>query len=276
MAEWFYMKEEKRTGPVSLEELRIFAATGRVSADTHVWTPKFGKVWMPLEDADPESFPKRGTSQRQERTEWFYSVNGESTGPVTVDALRGLALSNTITKDTMVWNSEFGKAWEPFGSARVEVAEFLESEITKALVGPRSEYYLGQWQKIVRRCNYDVAKALTVPSWNWPAFFLSYPLSLYRFLYWPAGVLFALTVSPPVTPVIDIITSVLMGVVTGAFFNSFYLQQVHKKWIVLRNLPAAEACKAAAEKGGTNWMLPLAGFVALVVFIAVRNIISPE
>ncbi|MGC3996887.1 MAG: GYF domain-containing protein [Anaeromyxobacter sp.] len=55
---------------------------------------------------------------------WYYEFNGQQTGPVTADAIRGLLAQNTITPATRVWTAGMS-GWAPlssvpqFGSAQL-------------------------------------------------------------------------------------------------------------------------------------------------------------
>lgn len=51
MAQWFYEKDGKPTGPVSQLEIARLIISGRVTEDTLVWTPTFGDNWRRADDA---------------------------------------------------------------------------------------------------------------------------------------------------------------------------------------------------------------------------------
>ena len=60
---------------------------------------------------------------------------------------------------------------------------FLQSDLTRALIGPRSEDYVTKWTRMAAKAGGDLDKAAKAISWNWPAFLFPFAWPLYRKLW---------------------------------------------------------------------------------------------
>uniref|UniRef100_A0A9E8A0E7 DUF4339 domain-containing protein n=1 Tax=Bosea sp. NBC_00436 TaxID=2969620 RepID=A0A9E8A0E7_9HYPH len=146
--------------------------------------------------AQPSMTERRG----QFVSDWYYEKNGERGGPITADELKAMLASGTIGLANLVWTSTFGSEWKrisdtelapprpasppplptkeppalppkPEQPAQVSDA-FLDSKLTRALIGTKQEHYLGKWRAILAKANGDPSRIATVTSWNWPALFM--------------------------------------------------------------------------------------------------------
>ncbi|MFT6399284.1 MAG: putative Zn finger-like uncharacterized protein, partial [Bradymonadia bacterium] len=56
--------------------------------------------------------PSQAPAPAQSRVDWFYSVNGDSSGPVEEEALLTMFAAGKVGDEAYVWNAGFG-AWKP-------------------------------------------------------------------------------------------------------------------------------------------------------------------
>jgi hypothetical protein len=230
---------------------------------------------------------------------WYYQRNGDRVGPVDEATLKTLAADGTVTVSTLVWHRDFGKDWRPFGTtdlyspdaASVDAdtppplppeaqahalslgEEFLASDLTRQLVGPKSDYYLGKWTKILISAKGDPTLASRQRSWHWPAFFVPYAWLLYRKLYLLGGLIiavqFLLSFSDSIFPA-ALSKALLTGstglyVVCAIYANGWYFDATYKKWLRLRSVYSApEAAQFIAREGGARVAYAWSG-VALVL-----------
>lgn len=236
---------------------------------------------------------------------WYYENNGERGGPISADELKAMLASGAINLTNLVWTAAFGSEWKRLGDTELappqpvtppplptreppalapkpeqptpEPNDFLDSELTKALIGKRQDHYLAKWRAIMAKAGGDPAKIATTRSWNWPALFLPYGWLLYRRMYVLGGIVLAVQLAYVLLP--DSVPSSVaraflfatfgLGVVFALYGNAWYLDVVRKRWEALRQEPDQTAALAKAkEVGGVNLAMPIVAF-ALVIAAAV-------
>lgn len=234
-------------------------------------------------------------------SEWFFEKNGERGGPVSADELKVMVSSGAISLTNLVWTAAFGSEWKRLGDTELapprpvlppplpnkeppalppkpdqpasEPNDFLNSELTKALIGKKQDYYLGKWRPILAKAGTDPKKLATASSWNWPALFLPYGWLLYRKLYVLGGMLLAVQLAYVLLP--DSVPTSLaraflfatfgIAIMTALYGNAWYLDAVHRRWERLRQEPDQAATLAKAkEAGGINLAAPIAAFILVI------------
>jgi len=235
-------------------------------------------------------------------SDWFYEKNGERGGPVGADELKAMLASGTIGVASLVWTGAFGSEWKRLGDTELappppvappplpskeppalppkpeqpaaKPSDFLDSALTKALIGTKQAHYLAKWRPILAKAGTDPKKLAMTSSWNWPALFLPYGWLLYRKLYVLGGIMLAVQLAYVLLP--DSVPTSLaraflfatfgMAIMTALYGNAWYLDVVHRRWDKLRREPdEAVALAKANEAGGVNVIAPI---VALVLVIA--------
>lgn len=48
--------------------------------------------------------------------EWYYEIDRNRVGPVDEEALKALIANGTLTRESLVWTSDFGPEWKPVGA----------------------------------------------------------------------------------------------------------------------------------------------------------------
>jgi len=238
-------------------------------------------------------------------SDWYYEKNGERGGPVSADELKAMLASGAISLTNLVWTAAFGSEWKRLGDTELappqpvlppplppkepqappsrpeqrasEANDFLDSELTKALIGRKQDHYLAKWRDILAKADGDPAKIATTSSWNWPALVVPYGWLLYRKLYVLGGIVLAFQLayvllpdSVP-TPVARafLFATFGLGIVFALYGNAWYLDVVRKRWEALRQEPDQTAALAKARQaGGVNIIAPIVAF-ALVIAAAV-------
>lgn len=238
VSDWYFEKNGERGGPVSTGELKAMLASGAVSLTSLVWTAAFGNEWKRL--GDTELAPPRPV------------------GPPPLPSREPAALPPRPAPPTAVADG------------------FLDSELTKALIGGKPDHYLAKWRTLLAKAGGDLAKVVQTTSWNWPALFIPYGWLLFRKMYAGGGILLALQLVPVLLP--DSVPSAVsralsfatigMGVVVAMYGNAWYFAAVRKRWDALRQEPdQAVALERAKRTGGVNWIAPIVAF-ALVIAAA--------
>jgi len=238
-------------------------------------------------------------------SDWYYEKNGERSGPIRADELKAVLASGAISLTSLVWTAAFGSEWKRLGDTELappqpivppplppreplpfppepdqpapELNEFLGSEMTKLLIGPKSEHYLAKWRAILAKANGGTAKVATVTSWNWPALFVPYAWLLYRKLNVLGAIALLVQLAYMLLPE-SVPTYVSRGFMFGylglciaiaLYGNAWYFDAVRKRWEALRKEPdQAAALERARKTGGVTWIAPI-GAVALVIAAAV-------
>lgn len=238
-------------------------------------------------------------------SDWFFERNGERGGPVSADELKAMVSSGAISLTNLVWTAAFGGEWKRLGDTELappqpvmppplpskeppalppkteqpasEPDDFLDSELTKSLIGRKQDHYLAKWRAILAKAGGDPAKIATTSSWNWPALFLPYGWLLYRRMYVLGGIVFAVQLayvllpdSVP-TPVARafLFGTIGLGIVFALYGNAWYLDFVRKRWEALRQESDQTAALAKARQtGGVNLVAAIVAF-ALVIAAAV-------
>lgn len=238
-------------------------------------------------------------------SDWYYEKNGERSGPISADELKTMLASGAISLANLVWTAAFGSEWKRFGETELAPPKpvgppplpsreppalppkpdqpapttdaFLDSELTKALIGKKQDHYLTKWRALLGKAGGDQAKVAQTTSWNWPALFIPYGWLLYRKMYVLGGIVMAFQLVSVLLP--DTVPSyvsrafsfgtISFGVVIALYGNSWYLAAVRKRWDGLRQEPdQAAALEHAMRAGGVNWVAPILAF-ALVIAAAV-------
>jgi len=228
---------------------------------------------------------------------WYYERNGEQIGPVDEAALKVLAAEGTVTTSTLVWHRDFDKEWRPFGKTDLYTPspapadakmppplppaapalslgeEFLASDLTRRLIGPKSEYYLEKWKKNLAAAKGDPTLANRQRSWHWPSFFVPYAWLLYRKLYLLGALIIAFqfllafsdSIFPPALSKAVLTGSMALYVVCAIYANGWYFDSTYKKWLKLRSIQSGpEAEQFIAREGGVKIAYAWAG-VGLVI-----------
>jgi hypothetical protein len=236
---------------------------------------------------------------------WYFEKNGERDGPVSANELKAMLASRDISPANLVWTASLGSEWKRLNETELAPPEaifppplpskeppalpprpeqpasapndFLDSELTKALIGKRQEHYLTKWRAILAKAGDDPAKVATTSSWNWPALFLPYGWLLYRKLYVLGGIALAFQLAyvllPDSVPTSAarwfLFGTIGLGVVFALYGDAWYLDAVRKRREALRQQPDQAAALALAKKaGGVNVVAPVAA-IALVIAAAV-------
>nr|WP_047573932.1 GYF domain-containing protein [Methylobacterium sp. ZNC0032] len=238
-------------------------------------------------------------------SDWYFEKNGESAGPVSDDELNAMLANGIISLTNLVWTADFGSEWKRLGDTKLapplpaappplppkeqptlppkpeqpasEPNGFLDSELTKALIGKKQGHHLAKFRTILAKAGGDPAKIATTRSWNWPALFLPYGWLLYRRMYVLGGIVLAVQLAYVLLPD-SVPTSVAraflfatfgLGVAFALYGNAWYLDIVRKRWEALRQEPdQAAALAKARQTGGVNLVAPIIAF-ALVLAAAV-------
>ena len=233
---------------------------------------------------------------------WYYEQNGQQIGPVDEAVLKALAAEGTVTPSTLVWHRDFDKEWRPFAKTNLYTPpvppappadvnmppplppgppapalsfgeEFLASDLTRRLIGPKHDYYLGKWKKILASAKGDPALAARQRSWHWPSFFVPYAWLLYRKLYLLGAVVIAFqfllafsdSIFPPALSKAFMTGSMAFYVVCAIYANGWYFDSTYRKWLTLRSIHSApEAEQFIAREGGARVAYAWAG-VGLVI-----------
>lgn len=238
-------------------------------------------------------------------SDWYFEKNGERGGPISADELKAMLSSGLISLTNLVWTAAFGSEWKRLGDTELappkpamppplpskepptlpptpeqpapESNDFLDSELTKALIGRKQDHYQAKWRTILARAGGDPAKVATTRSWNWPALFVPYAWLLYRRMYVLGGIVLAFQLAYVLLPD-SVPTSAArwflygtigLGVVFALYGNAWYLDAIQKRWQALRQEPDQVAALAKAKKaGGVNFVAPIVA-VTLVIAAAV-------
>jgi hypothetical protein len=244
-------------------------------------------------------------------SDWYYEKNGQRGGPIGADELKAMLASGVISLTNLVWTAAFGSEWKRLGDTELappqpagppplppreppnlppkpqqpapERVDFLDSELAKALIGPKQDHYLGKWRTILAKANGDPAKVATVTSWNWPALFVPYAWLLYRKLYVLGAIVLVVQLAYVLLPE-SVPAYVSRGFMFGylglcitiaLYGNAWYFHAVRKRWDLLRKEPdEAAALERARTSGGVTWVVPT-GAVALVIAAAVVPHVIP-
>jgi len=236
--------------------------------------------------------------------EWYYESKGQQVGPVSEGDIKSLYLNGVLQGTSLVWVKEFGPVWKPLSeTGLVEVKpvgaepvgapdsppplpssspeqpdEFLSSDLTHALIGPKQEHYLRKWQKLLKSSGGDPAKVVKQVSWNWPAFFVPYGWLLYRKMYLLGGIMLALQVIYVLVPLDapealnrTFATAIFIAcIITAMYGNAWYFDATRKKWAALHNLADKSQAQARAKaEGGVSLPLGLGSFAAVIGLVVV-------
>ena len=111
-AGWYLTRDGKKVGPHSASQLKQLADSGQLlPADmvleegTTTWVPasEVVQAFTPAINTTPP--PPLSKPATADRAEWYYSQNGQQTGPVPWAQLRHLAASSQLRPTDMVWKA---------------------------------------------------------------------------------------------------------------------------------------------------------------------------
>jgi len=103
---WYYGDGEQRQGPVSTDELRQLASTGRLRADDLVWKRGMAE-WMPAAEVEGLFVARQEPPARAAVVSadlWYYGDGEQRFGPVSMEELRQRASSGQLRPEDLVWN----------------------------------------------------------------------------------------------------------------------------------------------------------------------------
>lgn len=242
-------------------------------------------------------------------SDWYYEKNGERGGPISADELKAMVASGAISLANLVWTAAFGNEWKRLGNTELapsqpvappplpleepsalspkpeqpapEPSDFLDSQLTKALIGKKQDHYLAKWRPILANVGTDSKKLAMTSSWNWPALFLPYGWLLYRKLYVLGGIMLAIQLAYVLLP--DSVPTSLAraflfatfgtAFMTALYGNAWYLDVAHRRWKKLRQEPDhAAALARAKEAGGVNLIAPIAAFALVIAAVVIPHL----
>jgi hypothetical protein len=97
---WYYQVMGEIRGPVDGNDLRGFVNRNEISRDSYVRREQ--EDWITADRID-ELYPKSVVHSRSTaEPKMYYQVMGEIRGPVSASALRRLANTNSINRDTFI------------------------------------------------------------------------------------------------------------------------------------------------------------------------------
>lgn len=245
-------------------------------------------------------------------SDWYFEKNGERAGPVSADEIKAMAASGAIELTNLVWTASFGSEWKrlsdtelappqpilppplpgkepPALQNRLEPPapgpnDFLDSELTKALVGKKQDYYLAKWRAILEKAGGDPTKVAAITSWNWAALCIPYFWLLYRKLYVLGGIVLAVQLAyillPDSVPTSlarsVLLATIALSVAFALYGNAWYLDAVRKRWETLRQDPnQASAIEKARSAGGVTLVAPVGALVIVIAAAVVPYLILP-
>jgi hypothetical protein len=157
------------------------------------------------------------------------------------------------------------------GTASAPTSEepFLQSDLTRALVGPRSDDYAAKWTRMAEKSGGNLDKAARAISWNWAAFLFPFAWPFYRKLWWFGSLLLLgfliVVLAPDEYEVLARGVGIAAGVVCGMLANGVYLSSIRRKWGRLVSMSdRARALAAASQEGGVSVGASALGVAALL------------
>jgi len=107
---WYFMRDEERVGPLSLEQLVKAARAGRIRAEDRVWSNRLGN-WM-----DPMAVPELVDAMKTAKTTpagdlWYYRAGENVGGPINFDELVRLVETKKVRAGDTVFSKSVG-AWK--------------------------------------------------------------------------------------------------------------------------------------------------------------------
>lgn len=242
-------------------------------------------------------------------SDWYYENKGERGGPVSADEIRQLYAGGIISLASLVWTAAFGSDWKrlsetelappviagppplpppplpsaapaPQPSAVIGDA-FLDSELTRALIGEKPDHYLASWRSLLTKAGGDPDKVAQVSSWNWPALIFPYGWLLYRKMYVLGAVVLAFQLAYVLLP--DTVSSSVsramgfgvlgFGILFALYGNAWYFGVVHRRWKELaKNPDQAAALDQARKTGGVNLVAPIVAFALVIAAAAAPHL----
>lgn len=109
--EWFYVKDDKAHGPVSIEELKNLLDKNDLSLSSLIWKNGLDK-WVHYYDSELFEYPEIKLDENNNK-EWFYIQNEEKKGPVTDEELKEMVNNETLPQQALVWKVGLNR-WIPF------------------------------------------------------------------------------------------------------------------------------------------------------------------
>lgn len=111
---WWYILDGAQHGPVSSEALHALIHQQHLMADTLVWRAEFAD-WRRIADIPELTRLLPAYSQKNLATPpeaWWYALDGNSQGPVDIEALQLLFLDGRLNGTTLVWTASMAD-WAP-------------------------------------------------------------------------------------------------------------------------------------------------------------------
>lgn len=245
MSSYYYEKDGVSYGPVDAPELNRLHGARQVSNGTLVWAEGF-ETWRRLDAADVLQ-PRPG------------AASGPPPLPPTHPA---------PPLDVAAARPSPAPAEHQGGEAGVDRAvEFLDSDITKAIVGPHYERYRRKWTRLIEKHDNVPSAVGVIGSWNWAAAFFTYIWAFYR-KQWGLGALAlgAWIIFLSIGPFNQILSSLLFGILFGALANSLYFKAVYPRFRQYSRMPDPKAARLKAEQeGGVSWLAGIAAAIAGIV-----------
>ncbi len=114
-AEWYYIKDGQKQGPVTAAELKSLARSGKLfltdmvlKSGVNGWRP--ASVVKGLFDTQPASPPMSQAldaplAVATEASDWYYTKDGQKQGPVFTAKLRALAQDGKLSPTDLLWTS---------------------------------------------------------------------------------------------------------------------------------------------------------------------------
>jgi hypothetical protein len=93
--QWYYSRGGQQAGPVTVEELRGLLTNGQVAPTDLVWTEGMAN-WQPAGQVPALQAPAQPVPAPPGVATWYYSRAGQRSGPMTLEALRGMAASGQL------------------------------------------------------------------------------------------------------------------------------------------------------------------------------------
>lgn len=110
--EWYYKVDgsfdNKKRGPISIDELRRLVTIGEVLPDHLVWHEGMEGDWIPASKVEG-LFDSRAKLDSPTAESWFYDDAGQRLGPVSTEEMESLISKGKIQRGTAIWRRGFSE-----------------------------------------------------------------------------------------------------------------------------------------------------------------------
>jgi hypothetical protein len=253
---WYTSDGQTKQGPLAAAAVVQMVQSGTLEASHLIW--KEGMPEWITAGSLPGLFGPPGS----------YVQSGPPPLPNAQKATSAAAAFDSLQNDRAGISLGKNQDFDPEG--------FLASEMTKAIIGKRSDFYIKRWTKLLEKTNGDYKKAATQALWMTAPLLIPFSWLFYRKMYVYGSVVFLADASIAALQALDIVPNYIGFLSYGisAFVctlgPAWYFKHTYNIWKVMKENGTNFSLEKLTKVHGTSLAI---GIISFVIYCTLTTLI---